>query len=83
MVTRQELHELLDRVPDQGLDEARRYLQALEEAGGDPVLAQLLLAPPEDEDITADEDVAVEEARADTAAGRLLALEDVKRDLGL
>jgi hypothetical protein len=65
-----------------GIEERRR----VDDLGRDrshPVLAQLLLAPPEDEDITADEDVAVEEARADTAAGRLLALEDVKRDLGL
>jgi hypothetical protein len=83
MVTRQELHELLDRVPDQGLNEARRYLQALKEAGGDPLLSRLLLAPEEDEEITADEEAAVAEAREDTAAGRLFTLEDVKRELGL
>ena len=62
MVTRQELHALLDEIPDDGLEDARRYLAALKEAKGDPFLARLLLAPEDDEPTTPEEDAGAQEA---------------------
>ena len=35
MVTRQDLHALVDELPEQGLDHARRFLAALRDSGGD------------------------------------------------
>lgn len=83
MVTRQELHQLLDEIPDAGLDEARRYLAALKEAGGDSFLARLLLLPEDDEPLTAEEEAALAEAYEDLAAGRIVTVEQAKRELGL
>lgn len=79
MVTREELHQLLDEIPDQGLDEARRYLGALKEAGSDPFLAHLLLAPEDDEPLTPEEAAGLEEARAEWRRGEFYTAEEIKR----
>lgn len=81
MTTREHLHQLIDELPDGGLDEARRYLEALREADGDPVLARLLLAPEDDEEETPEEAAAVAEACEDVRAGRLIPQEEARRRL--
>ncbi|MGD9894516.1 MAG: hypothetical protein AB7R89_17855 [Dehalococcoidia bacterium] len=79
MATRQELHELLDAIPDQGLDEARRYLEALNQAKGDPYLARLLIAPEEDEPLTAEEEAGLAEARAEWCRGEFYTADEMRR----
>ncbi len=83
MTTREELHQLIDTLPERGLEEARRYLEALREAQGDALLARLLLAPEDDEPLTAEEEAALAEAYEDIAAGRVMTHEELKRELEL
>ena len=49
----------------------------------DPVLEILRRAPLDDEPETEEERLAVEEAKADIAAGRVLTLEELRRQLDL
>ena len=83
MVTRADLHRLIDELPEQGWEDAHRHLAALREAGGDPLLARLLLAPEDDEPLTPEEEAAIAEAYDDIAAGRVYSHDQIKRELGL
>jgi hypothetical protein len=83
MVTRQELYRLIDDLPEQGLEEAHRYLAALKQANGDPFLAQLLLAPEDDEPTTPEEDAGAEEAWQEYLRGETISSEELKRKYGL
>jgi hypothetical protein len=49
----------------------------------DPVLAALALAPMDDEPVTPEEAEALGVARADSAAGRVVSHDDLRRELGL
>ena len=55
---RSDLHELLDRIPDQEIETAREYLRSLV----DPVKAALLAAPEDDEPLSAQDRAAFAEA---------------------
>jgi hypothetical protein len=77
-LTRSDLHRLLDAVPDDTLDQARRALEPL----ADPFLLALASAPVDDEEETTAERAAVDEARDDIAAGRVRDWVDVRRELG-
>ena len=79
MVTRAELHALLDEIPDQGLEDIARYLAALKEAGGDPYRAHLLLAPEDDEPTTPEEDAVAAEAWQEYLRGEYFTAEEMKR----
>ena len=79
MVTREQLHHLIDALPERGLAEAQRYLEALREAGGDPVLARLLLAPEDDEEDTPEEAAGAEEAWQEYQRGEAVSAEEAKR----
>jgi hypothetical protein len=61
---REELHKLLDRIPDSDVPTAREFLRSLL----DPVERALLSAPLDDEPETEEERAAVEAALADPAA---------------
>jgi hypothetical protein len=60
-VTKAELHELVDRLPDASVDAAAVLLQRAQ----DPVIAKLLSAPDDDEPETDAERAAVDEALRD------------------
>ena len=84
MIAREELHELIDRMPDSELPGVRRQLlERLAEATNDPVLRAFLSAPLDDEPETEEERQAVAEAKEDLAAGRVISDEDLRRELGL
>lgn len=77
---RAHLHELIDRLPVADVPTVQRMLELLAE----PPYTPLDLAPEEDEEISPQEEAAVAEARAELAAGgKLLSLEEVRRELGL
>ena len=78
MTTKQELHHLVDELPDQALPEAARRLEPLR----DPVLASMLTAPIDDEPETAEEREGIAEARADDAAGRVISQNGIEREFG-
>jgi len=74
---RQELHWLLDRIPESDVSTARRFLRSLV----DPIALSLLNAPYDDEPETEDERAAVEVARREPGPGT--PHQDVRREFGL
>ena len=74
---RQELHWLLDRIPESDVSTACKFLRSLV----DPIAVSLLNAPYDDEPETEDERAAVEVARREPGPGT--PHEDVRREFGL
>ena len=79
---KEDLHRLVDQLPDSELHAVRRFLEFLRQQT-DPVLIALMSAPEDDEPETDEERTALAEAYADVAAGRVIPLEEVKRELGM
>jgi hypothetical protein len=81
MTTREKLHQIVDKLPEEELDAA---LKAIEARTDDPMIRRLEDAPPEDEEISAEEEAAVQEARDELAAGApLISQEEIKREFGI
>ena len=82
MVTREELHEMIEFLPDSMLEASgRAFLDFLKKEN--PVLYALITAPEDDEPETEEERAAVAEAYADIAAGRVISDEGLARELEL
>jgi hypothetical protein len=77
MSGREELHKLVDHIPEAGVDAARKVLRTLV----DPVELSLLTAPLDDEPETEEERQAVERALNDPRSD--VPLEEVLREHGL
>jgi hypothetical protein len=71
--------QLLERVAKLSEAEADETLRLLDEHE-DPVIRLLDAAPPEDEEISAEEEAAAAEGRADVAAGRTVSLDEAMRE---
>ena len=82
MAIKDDLHRLVDELPEDELPAAKRFLQYLCDVG-DPVLRALIEAPVDDEPETEEERAAVAEAYEDWAAGRVVNFEDVKHEFGV
>lgn len=82
MAPRDNLHRLVDTLPEGELERAERVLEALRQVA-EPLYRPLEGAPLDDEPETAEEREAVEEARSDVAAGRGISHEEAKRRWGL
>lgn len=81
MTTREELHRLVDELPEEKLDAA---LKAIETRADDPLIRRLEDAPPEDEEISAEEEEAVQEARDELTAGTpLVSHDEIQREFGV
>ena len=79
MTSKERLRRLVDELSEQ---EAERTLHLVEHEREDPMIRRLDEAPLEDEEISAEEEAAVQEAREEIAAGvPLISLEQVKREL--
>lgn len=80
MTTRQQLHELIDDLPE---SEIGPVAELIVSRGDDPVLRAFEEAPLDDEPWTEDDEAAIAEVQADRAAGMPdIPLEQVMRDLG-
>ena len=79
-ISRDELHALVDALPDLQLGEAGRYLAGL--SVDDPVLRSLLLAPLEDEELSDEEQVAIAEGLEAYGRGEVVTDEELARELG-
>ncbi len=79
MATRENLMRAVLDLPEEGIDPTLDFIASRYQ---DPVLRLLDNAPDEDEEITAEEEAAVAEGRADIAAGRVLSHEDMLRKYG-
>jgi len=79
VVTKEILHRVIDTLPDSELEAAARLLAGL--GIDDPVLRAVLAAPIDDEPETPEEAAAVQQARDDLAAGRVVSHEEARRRL--
>ena len=77
MSSRQQLHDLVEQLPETEVPAAHRVLQAL---CLDPVQLSLLTAPYDDEPETEEERAAVQQAREELARGEVIPFEDVQRE---
>ncbi len=77
MTVREELHKLLDALPDSDVPATRKFLRSLL----DPVELSLLAAPSDDEPETEEERAAVERALSDPRPE--IPMEEVLREFGL
>lgn len=81
--TRQDLHDLIDALPERDFQMTRLLIEGRHELATDRILFLHATAEWDDEPLTEAEDAAVQEGLADIEAGRVYTLEEVKRELGL
>ena len=82
-VEREELRRLVDELPENELNAARRYLEFIRDVGKDPVRWALENATLDDEPETDEERERAERADEDFRAGRTTSMDELKRELGL
>jgi len=85
MTTREKAQKLLDAVPDSELEPVVEFLAShgTPAERGDSFARWLDSRPEEDEDISAEEEEAVQEAREEIASGvPLISFEEIKREFG-
>lgn len=82
MTVKEQLHQLIDELPEQQLIDAQFILEALRAHGDDPLARALLLAPIDHEPETEEERLAVQEGRDALARGDVVRDEDLDRELG-
>src|SRR3954463_13676349 len=78
MLTRDDLHTLLDSIPEDRLPAIREALEKL----SDPVLLALGTAPPGDEELDPDERAALEEAERAAGTVEYIPHEELGRRIG-
>jgi hypothetical protein len=81
MTERDRAHALIETLPETELRVARRFLEFLGTESPSPLLRALRDAPLEDEPLTAEERVALEEGERDQAEGRIVSHEEARRRL--
>ena len=81
MVSREEVKSLIDDLSDNELDAVRQYIQSLHPSD-DPVASALADVPVDNEPVTGDDLSAIEESDADIDAGRVISMEQLKREYG-
>lgn len=79
MTPKENLHKLVDELPESELAVAKRFLEYLRDAGSDPLLRALAAAPVDDEPVTAEDLAAIREADEAIARGDQIAHEKVLR----
>ena len=82
MTAKEELHQLIDALPESDFPKARRFLRSLSQQDVDPFLESLREAPLDDEPETPEEAAAVLEAREQLSRGELISDEELWRKLG-
>jgi hypothetical protein len=81
MTAKERLHKLVDELTEAETNRALRYIASRHE---DPLIRRLDEAPLEDEEISAEEEAAVREARDELATGvPTIPFEEIKRKYGL
>lgn len=80
MISKTELHRLVDELPKSELDAAARYLAYLRDTA-DPLVRFLDDAPEDDEPLTPEDEAAIDEARAEYRRGETRSWEEVREEL--
>ena len=81
ITTRQQLHRLVDQLPESEIGTAQRVLEALNALRHDSFLHMLADAPEDDETLTSEEEALIEEGRQQLQRGEGRSLEAVQREL--
>ena len=79
-MSRESLHELINRIPESDLNAAERYLEYL---ASNPAIRTAMSAVVDDEPATEGDTAAIRRALDDLRAGRVTSHEDVRREFGL
>ena len=79
-MSRHTLHELVERIPEEELSGAQRFLEYLAMSPG---YRAALSAPPDDEPVTDGDAAAVALAREEVREGRIVPHDEVLREFGL
>jgi hypothetical protein len=79
-MSRGTLHELVDRIPEEELAAARRFLEYLAVS---PAWRAVLSAPPDDEPVTEADEAAIARAGSEVRAGKVISHDDILREFGL
>jgi len=79
-MSRDTLHDLVDRVPEEEFAAARRLLEYLVAS---PAYRAALLAPPDDEPVTGADVTAIARALDDVGAGKVTSHYEILREFGL
>ena len=84
MTTKEQIHQLVNDLPESDLDTVKRVLEGLSAlSSSNPVKAALAHAPVDDESVTDEEAQAIEEGERDVEAGRVVTADEVQVRLGL
>ena len=81
MASKEELHHLIDRLPDGEMQAAHRFLEFLCAFASDPFLQALRDAPEDDEPTTSEEDSAADKAWQEYQEGKGRPWDDVSKEL--
>jgi hypothetical protein len=79
-LSRNTLHELVDRLPDDGVPAAERVLAYLT---AQPAFRAAWAAPADDEPVTEADEAAIVRARQQIQAGKTIPHDDILREFGL
>lgn len=82
MTAKEELYQLIEKLPESELATARRFLEYLCTVSQDPVARALQQAPIDDEPVTPEEAEAIREALREVERGETIPHEEVLRRLG-
>ena len=81
-VSRQELKDLIDGLPDLELHAIKRFIQYIRDMD-DPLLRLMAEAPWDDEPVTEEDIAAFTETDEDFRTGNVFTQEEIERELGL
>ena len=79
-MSRETLHDLVDRIPEDELAAAERLLESLAVS---PAYRAALSAPPDDEPLTEADIAAIARAQDEVRAGKVSSHEEILREFGL
>jgi hypothetical protein len=79
-MSRAPLHEPIDRLPEDELLAAQRFLEFLATS---PAYRAALSAPPDDEPVTEADAIALSRVREEVRAGKVVSHDEILREFGL
>ena len=79
-MTRETLHELIERIPESEIVAAQRVLERL---ARDAAFRAAMSAPPDDEPVTAGDAEAIARSRRDLQAGRVVSHDEMLSEFGI
>ena len=81
MTVNEELHRLVDELPESEMHVALRFLEYLKNLGSDPLMRTLMLAPEDDEPDSLEDRKASDEAWEQYLQGDVRSWEEVRQEL--